>query len=93
MKTAKVSTKWTEGGNKARFSMGRKGQGSVTVEGTNEFVQKYQKLIAPAIDALFTEHVDAEVAKGRDRNEVLLELQAEMDKAAKKAGIKVDPRP
>jgi hypothetical protein len=70
---------------KAKFTFNRNGgEGSITIKGRQEFVSEVVKVLtAWATDR----EVAAEVAAGRDRNQVLNELLASLAEQARAQGI------
>jgi hypothetical protein len=56
-----------------------KGQGYVEIQGTREFVRNHVAHVQAVLNAIMVQYVEAEVAKGRPRQEVVAEVQREID--------------
>lgn len=64
-----------------------KGQGSIELRGTPEFVKQHCDYLNQFAATAIANHVVARVAAGEDRATVVKEVLGAVDKAAKKAGL------
>ncbi len=63
------------------------GQGSIEVRGTPDFVRKHTDYLNDVLGAAMKAQMEAEVAKGRNANDVMAEMLAKLDDAAVEAGL------